>query len=570
MLGDDGREALHGCVKVQTFRLPERHEYNRETALERLKRCYGGRFPLGFETWCFFDPLALFDIRSGHNVSKMKRTYDIVTIREALLTFDEVSYVAKYPSEGPECEKMKEIIDQRRADVNREFDEANAKPDGRHKYSWLVAQRRVRDCFAGNFAGDAGLLDFKVGRRYTITDIYNAFKDIDSTGRLLKYPEGNGPGSDELKALIVENRENLCKEYLEPTEKSFQRREYSRTEAERRLRDCFAGTLPKDTDIFPSKRNQNEFPYDIFDIKLAIYRFDNKKLIDKYPEPRLQGHDEKRQKVDDERARIETEYEQAINMTEIEHGSGFIILDGGSIITNKHVIETYLHDEKKCTEIYISNEVIDGLPCTVADVDDVNDLAFLYCSMLENHSEIPPLRLSDEPLREGFEVFCYGYPIHYTGKKALLARGMVSGFKDIWNRDSLVVLNCSLSPGNSGGPVLRRKKDQLVVVGVVKEKHKKDVFNEDELDEMLKDSMERDTTCDVQDATKTFSHDLSQEMAQMSIKIINTKRLVYKLNDALATTHSPYNYSNAIQGKVVTKFVEDVSRKMEKNEDKLY
>ena len=557
VLGDDGREALHACVKVQILSLSEPHEYNRETALKRLKSCYGGHLPLGFKTWCFFDPLALFD---RHNVSKVKRTYNIVIIREALRAFDEVSYVEKYPNEGPECEKIKEIIDKRRADVNREFDKAEKKPDGRHKYSWVVAQRRVRDCFAGNFAGDAGLLEYKLGRRYTITDIYNALKYYDSTGRLLKYPEYEEPGSDELKALIDENRENLCKEYREATEKSFTLREYSRTEAERRLRDCFSGILPEDTDIFPYKKNESEFPYDIFDIKLAIDRFDKKKLIDKYPEPRLQGHDEKRQQVDDQRARIETEYKKANTMTEIEHGSGFIIHDC-SIITNKHVIETYLYDKKKY-KICISNEVIGRLPCTVGDVDRVNDLASLYCSVLKN-SGIRPLKLSEEPLLEGMKVFCFGYPIHHTGKKALLVSGVVSGFKDICYRDPLVVLNCSLNAGNSGGPVLRRKKGQLVVVGVVKEQHKKDIFDEDEIADLLKDSMERGTTC------STFSRNLSPEMAQMLKKIINTKELVSKINDALTGTHSPYNYSNAIQGKLVTKFGENVSRKMQKNEDKL-
>ena len=78
------------------------------------------------------------------------------------------------------------MIDKRRADVEREFEEAKANPDRRCRYSWLVAQRRVRDCFAGNFPEDELTLSVLYESRgrgqhetyniiYDICDIHEAF-----------------------------------------------------------------------------------------------------------------------------------------------------------------------------------------------------------------------------------------------------------------------------------------------------------------------------------------------------------------------------------------------------------
>ena len=84
-------------------------------------------------------------------------------------------YVEKYPKPGPGSDELKELIDRRRADVERECQEATVDPDARIQYSWLVAQRRVCDSFAGSFAGDVGLLKPKHPIvLYNIIDIHNA------------------------------------------------------------------------------------------------------------------------------------------------------------------------------------------------------------------------------------------------------------------------------------------------------------------------------------------------------------------------------------------------------------
>ena len=545
VLGDDGREAIHSCFKVHICSLdPEQKslkKYDKESALRIIKFCYAENL---LPRFAYFDLFSPFDSREGHDISKMKRTYNIIAIREALFAFDQISYVAKYPeeSDSPAYKETKELIDKRRADVGKELTEARRYPDAQREYSWIVAQRRVRDCFSGNFAGDRELLKRKpAGQMYTITEIYDTFKDIDKCGNLLTYPEDEGPGFEELITLIDGNREKLIKEEKEAKEKPFVQREYSHSQAERRLRDCFAGTVSGDTDIFPERKNT----YNISEIKAAIDNFDNKKLIEKYREEEKLD-DEKKKTVDDARDSIQAEYENAISETEVSYGSGFIIQDG-TIVTNKHVIDDYFRDKEK-NRIYISNKVIGGIyvPCKVADLDPRNDLASLNCSKLfwKKISEIRSLQLSNEPLLTGQKVFCFGYPTHYPGKMALFVEGRVSGENEKLYGPKLAIINGSLSPGNSGGPVLRRIDGQLRVVGVVKEQHIKHFLTQELIEEMVKDKMETATVSDVQDG------------ATRSDQNLNTKELTTEIYLAITGSHSPFNFGNVLPAQLVSSLVQ--------------
>ena len=155
------------------------------------------------------------------------------------------------------------------------------------------------------------------------------------------------------------------------------------------MRDCFAGILPNDTEIFPKKEiDKCGQTYDIIDIKNAIDHFDTKTFRDafKYSSctKRGDGCYKTNQNIDKEKADIQEEYKEATSNTEIEHGSGFIV-HNHFIITNKHVIETYLDQEERrkiCISnavINVSNATISCLPCRVAHCDVRKDLALLYC-----------------------------------------------------------------------------------------------------------------------------------------------------------------------------------------------
>ena len=544
VLGDDGRKALNACVRVRTYCVAQLQEYDRQTALERLRGCYGGPFPRGFGSWLLFDPLKIYDVRNGHNISEVKR-YSINVIYDALLNFDKMKYVEKYPNkEDPRREYLIATIDKRRDNVSREIEEAEGNPYGQRKYSWIVAQRIVRDCFAGNFAGDVGLLKQKFGERHSIIDIFNTVKAIDDEGKLLRYPEDKGDGSKELKDAIEANWDELTKEYEDAMENPCRQRKYSRSGAERRVRDCFAGTLREDTDIFPNVRNSREATFNIFDIKSAIDNFDEKKLLDKYPKPG-QGEDEKRKNVDDQRAGILTEYEKTIKLVTMSYGTGFLI-GNGLTITNEHVIRRYLNDKERYG-LFVSNELIHCLPTEVVFVDDKNDLALLNCPNLNlNDTEIRSFNLCGVDLLIGQSVFCFGYPPTHMGETALFVEGKVAGYKKELYKEPLVTLNCSLRPGCSGGPVMRRIKGQIVVLGVVKEIHKQDIFEENERNFMENMNMQANNL-----------------LLQVVLKFIKPLiKLVFKLHYALTSTHSPFNFINVIPARKVKKLLQDIEVKM--------
>ena len=682
VLGDEGRQALNACVKVKIIGKPETRRYDGETALKRLQGCFAGWSRLGW--WLNLDYLLLPSFYDENGRRKMDCTYGIVDIHNALVKFDEMSCVEKYPKQGPGSAKLRDLIDKRRADVERELEEAKADPDGRHKYSWVVAQRRVRDCFAGNFAEDrwtvpgkgnvrdcfAGnfaedrwtvpgkgpnesynindihkafghwdderetaeakratllkeyheavaadedtniehkrhkynrieainrlrdcYLNIPVGwlkgdfaletkmpaswlqepqreettRKYDIFDIHKAFLQFNGRKLLEKYPE-EGPGSDELKKLIDEHRTDLKEEYQKATSDTGSKsslREYSRSEAERRVRDCFAGTfLPGihgDSEIFPMvNKDENDQTYNIFDIKRAIDSFDAKTFADvsKYESEGEPSFSVSKQEVDEQRADIQREYELATSSTEIEHGSGFIV-HNHFIITNRHVIETCLN-ETESHEIHISNAAIGELACKISHYDAGKDLALLYCPDLNlEQSGICPLLLSNQPLLPGMSIFSFGYPVSHTEETALFVNGNVSGSKRTLAGHSMVVLNCSLNSGNSGGPVLCWVKGQLRVVGVATQKHFKEILTLEEREsiEKIRESLQTHAIADVPDDVRkcwVLTHYYSYPKNCQTPMFL----LTLKLYDALET-HSQFNLSNALPGHLVVGFIND-------------
>jgi len=666
VLGDEGRKTLNACVKVKIYGKPKTRRYDWKTAVSRLCGCYVGQYPSHCHNrdfqWRFkhFQQLLLpteMD-RSGNPLTNS--TYNIVDIHNVLVRFDGRRCVEKYPEEGPGSDKLSVLIDERRADVEREYREAMADPDGRLRYSWVVAQRRVRDCFAGNFPGDRftlfhALKNSEMKKSFTIIDIYNAFcfwderrktadekrealvkeyetaanadakhtlhkysshdaiqrlsdcsfdypgksdfnffpREVDASGKsiqsnydifyihkaflqfggkklLQQYPE-EGPGSDELKKLIDEHREKLEEEYQKAESHvpfyyyyhevgDYSLRQYSLSEAERQVRDCFAGTLMWDTEIFPEKeKDESDQTYDIFDIKKAIDHFDTKTFLDacKYPNKQEPGYDERKEKVDKERARIEKEYEEATRNIEIDQGSGFII-HNHFIITNRHVIETHLNDTGG-HEICISNAAIYVLPCTVIHYDPGKDLALLYCQDLNlEQCRICPLQLSNQSLLPGMSVFAFGYPMSHTEETALFVSGNVSGSKSTLAGHSMIVLNCSLNSGNSGGPVLCWVNGQLKVTGVATQKHFKEILTLEERQtiENIRESLQTHVISDLPDYVKLQDRSVSDYYQDPRTRQTPMELLTLKLYDALET-HSQFNLGNALPGKLVVDFIKD-------------
>ena len=460
-----------------------------------------------------------------------------------------------------------------RADIQKKYQDALASPGTLYKYSEEEAQESLKNCYsdAAHRCFDShhcqacgyGNPDF------CIFKLYNAVSRYDF--RLLpvsKYP-AEGPGSEELRNSIERHRTDLEKEYQNFCNSEESRQpvyKYSRGEAERRVRDCFASAFPGDSDVFPTKKDQSGMPkiyqtFDIFDIKQSLDYFDAKKLLEKYPE---KGHisDEKKEGVDKQREHILSKYKIATKNDEIEHGSGFVISDH-FILTNKHVIQTYL--DQKDFEIHISNAAIGELHCEVVHSDPGKDLALLYCPDLNLHqSRISPLQLSTQPLLPGMQIFSFGYPMSHTEETALFVNGNVSGSKRTPSGHSKAVLNCSLNSGNSGGPVLSWVDGEVRVVGIATQKHFKEILTLDEMNtiENIRKSLQTQTITDVPEYEIDY---LCRQNITKKIPLscqVSLHLLTLKLYDALET-HSQFNLSNALPGDLVVEFIKNFIPKYE-------
>jgi len=486
----------------------------------------------------------------------MKKSFNIINIYDAFVHWD----------------KERKTADEKRDALVKEYEAAASANHPLHKYSSCEAISRLHDCshdypheLADDFfSHEVDASGKSIQSNHDIFDIHKAFLQFGGKKLLQKYPE-QGPGSDELKKLIDEHREDLENEYQKAKSHDLllhngdheKLRKYSLSEAERRVRDCFAGTFMWDTEIFPKKeKDESDQTYDIFDIKKAIDDFDTKTFLDawKYPSKQEPRYVERRKEVDKERASIQEGYDEATRNIEIEHGSGFIVHDH-FIITNKHVIQTYL-DETESHEIHISNEAIGDLLCTVVHYDAGKDLALLYCQDLNlRQSGICPLQLSNQSVLPGMPVFAFGYPISHTGKTALFVSGNVSGSKETLAGHTMIVLNCSLNSGNSGGPVLRWVNSQLKVVGVATQKHIKEILTLEERKtiEKIRKALQTRAISDVPD----FAIDLlSSGNTTTSLCGIPISILTLKLYDALET-HTQFNLSNALPGMLVVDFIKD-------------
>ena len=233
--------------------------------------------------------------------------------------------------------------------------------------------------------------------------------------------------------------------------------------------------------------------------------------------------------------------QQDFELETIDHGSGFLIADN-FVITNWHVIEEAMREETLV--IRILNETIGELPCVVVHCDPSNDLALLYCHGLDlKRHGICPFALSEDALWPSLSAFSFGYPLTHTEESALFVKGYVSGLKNRYgkNRENFWVLSGHLNNGNSGSPVLRRIGDDIKVVGVVSQKHKKEILTLEELNVLEE---ERSTL-------QANSASDSRDQFWKSVSL--------KMYDALDETHCQFGYGNVVPGHVVVKFLSDPS-----------
>ncbi len=141
-------------------------------------------------------------------------------------------------------------------------------------------------------------------------------------------------------------------------------------------------------------------------------------------------------------------------------GTGVVIIDNGTILTNLHVI----HGARRIKVTFMDGTESDAV---VMSTQPENDLAVLRAKTIPDDLEAATLR-STADLAPGDQVMAIGFPF---GIGPSASSGVVSGLKREFrspegkqNMSNLIQFDAAANPGNSGGPLVTMDGE---VVGIV-------------------------------------------------------------------------------------------------------
>ena len=136
-------------------------------------------------------------------------------------------------------------------------------------------------------------------------------------------------------------------------------------------------------------------------------------------------------------------------------GTGFVIDDDGSIVTNDHVVEGA---ERVTVRFGAEGEQGEAVPARVVGTDPSTDLAVLKVDPSDVEGGLQPLPLgSSAELRPGEPAIAIGSPF---GLEGTVTSGIISALdREIrapngFTISGVIQTDAAINPGNSGGPLL--------------------------------------------------------------------------------------------------------------------
>ena len=166
--------------------------------------------------------------------------------------------------------------------------------------------------------------------------------------------------------------------------------------------------------------------------------------------------------LDDEKTQAESKDATEIDPSDHRRstGSGVVIIDNGTILTNLHVVA----GAKRIRVTFADGHESDA---TLINAQPENDMAVLRAKSIPDDLEAATMRSSTE-LRPGDQVLAVGFPF---GIGPSASGGVVSGLKRQFRSpeggqriSNLIQFDAAANPGNSGGPLITMDG---AVVGIV-------------------------------------------------------------------------------------------------------
>lgn len=130
----------------------------------------------------------------------------------------------------------------------------------------------------------------------------------------------------------------------------------------------------------------------------------------------------------------------------LSSGTGFVVAEGGYILTNKHVV-----DGPGRVAVRIAG-VKEPVAAKSVKLHEKLDVALVQIDLPESYQP-QPVGLNAGQLNRGLEVGAFGYPQgDALGEDLKFTKGAVSSLPNA-SLDNMILLDLRINPGNSGGPL---------------------------------------------------------------------------------------------------------------------
>lgn len=136
----------------------------------------------------------------------------------------------------------------------------------------------------------------------------------------------------------------------------------------------------------------------------------------------------------------------------VSQGSGVVIDENGTVVTNHHVC-------KDAYKIEIKHYAKEIKSVTILKYDEVKDIIFLGINDNTMKSSLKPIQPGNSSvLKPGQRVYAVGSPEGYENS---ISEGIISGFRTDENNVKLIQMTTPITEGSSGGAVVNARGELI-------------------------------------------------------------------------------------------------------------